>query len=87
MRNLLITLTAVEITLVVVVLAFYLIRISRSLYQTARHLAKVTFGVRAVEQQCSSIGPNVVRINEQLTGISAALTGVADRAEALAGDE
>ena len=86
MRNLLITLTVVEIALVVTVLAFYLIRISRSLYMSAKHLAKVTFGVRAVETQCASIGPSVTRINEQLEGIAGALSGVADRAESLAGD-
>ena len=66
MRNLLIVLTVVEIVLVIAVLAFYLNRISASLYETARHLAKVTYGVRAVETQCSSIGPSVVKINEQL---------------------
>lgn len=84
MRNLLIILTVAEIVLVIWVVAFYLIRISRSLYESARHLAKVTFGVRAVETQCASIGPSVTRINEQLEGITAALGGVADRAESLA---
>lgn len=84
MRNLLITLTVVEIVLVIGVLAFYLIRISASLNETSRHLAKVTYGVRAVETQCSSIGPSVTKINEQLTTISGALGGVADRAEAIA---
>lgn len=86
MRNLLITLTVVEIVLVIGVLAFYLIRISRSLHMTTQHLSKVTFGVRAVETQASSIGPSVTRINTQLAGILAALSGVADRAESLAGD-
>jgi len=84
MRNLLITLTVVEIVLVIGVLAFYLIRISASLDETARHLAKSTYGVRAVETQCSSIGPSVTKINEQLTTITGALGGVADRAEAIA---
>ena len=82
MRSLLIVLTVVEIVLVIAVLAFYLNRISASLHETARHLAKVTYGVRAVETQCSSIGPSVVKINEQL--INGALGGVADRAEAIA---
>ncbi len=84
MRNLLITLTVVEIVLVIGVLAFYLIRISASLHEIARHLAKSTYGVRAVETQCSSIGPSVTKINEQLATISGALGGVADRAEAIA---
>ena len=86
MRSLLIILTVAEIALVIGVLAFYLIRISRSLHLSAKHLATVTFGVRAVETQCSSIGPSVTRINEQLQGIAGAVAGVADRAEAIAGD-
>lgn len=86
MRNLLIVLTVAEIALVIAVLAFFLIRISRSLHATAQHLAKVTYGVRAVETQCSTIGPSVTRINEQLVGIAGAVAGVADRAEAIAGD-
>ncbi len=84
MRTVLISLTIVEIVLVVWVISFYLIRISRSLFMSAQHLAKVTFGVRAVETQCASIGPSVTRINEQLDGITAALSGIADRAESLA---
>ena len=84
MRNLLIALTVAEIVLVVGVLAFYLVRISASLHETARHLAKSTYGVRAVETQCSTIGPSVTRINEQLVTITDALGGIADRAESIA---
>lgn len=84
MRNLLITLTVVEVVLVLLVLVYYLLQISKSLHETCRHLAKITFGVRAVETQCSTIGPSVVRINEQLTTIAGAVGGVADKAEAIA---
>lgn len=84
MRGLLITLTVVEIALVIGVIAFYLIRISRSLHESARHLAKVTYGVRAVESQTAPVGPTVVQINEQLSVIAGAVAGVADRAEAIA---
>jgi len=84
MRTLLIALSVVEILLVVGALAYYLVQISKSLHNTSRFLGKITFGVRAVETQCSSIGPSVTKINEQLTTISGALGGVADRAEALA---
>ena len=84
MRNVLISLTVVEIVLVIAVLAFYLIRISASLHETARHLAKSTYGVRAVETQCSSIGPSVTKINEQLATFTGALGGVATRAETIA---
>lgn len=83
MRSLLIFLTVAEIALVIGVLAFYLMRISRSLHLTAKHLAKATYGVRAVETQCSSIGPSVTRINEQLGVIADAVGGVADRAESI----
>ncbi len=84
MRNLLITLSVLEVLLVIGALAYYLIQISKSLHETSRFLAKITFGVRAVETQCSTIGPNVVRINEQLTTIAGAVGGVADKAEAIA---
>ncbi len=87
MRTLLIVLTVAEITLVIGVIAFYLMRISRSLHMTAKHLAKVTYGVRAVETQCVSIGPSVTRINEQLGVIAGAVGAIADRAEAIGGTE
>lgn len=84
MRTLLIILSVIEVVLVIGALAYYLIQISKSLHETSRHLAKITFGVRAVETQCSTIGPNVVQINEQLTTIAGAVAGVADKAETIA---
>lgn len=86
MRALLVLLTAVEILLVVIVLATYLVRIDRSLRRTARNLGKVSFGVRAIETQCAPIGPVVGRINGQLTGIAEALSGVAALAARRADD-
>ncbi len=86
MRTLLIILTVAEIALVIGVIAFYLMRISRSLHLSAKHLAKVTYGVRAVETQCVTIGPHVTRINEQLGVIAGAMSGIADRAEAIGGE-
>ena len=83
MRTLLIVLTVVEIVIVVAALAVYLIAIARSLERTSRNLGKVTFGVRAIETQCSSIGPSVTRVNEQLNGIAGALEGVTRKAERL----
>lgn len=81
MRTLLIVLTVVEIVVFVGALAGYLIAISRSLSAISDNLAKTTFGVRAIETQCSSIGPSVVRVNEQLTTIAGALGGLVDKAE------
>ena len=83
MRALLIVLTAVEIVLLMSALAFYLWRVARSLRATSANLAKVTFGVRAIETQCASIGPSVVKVNGQLRVIADALDGIAGKAEAL----
>lgn len=81
MRTLLIILTVGEIIVFVGALAGYLIAISRSLANISDKLAKTTFGVRAIETQCSSIGPSVVRVNEQLTAIAGALDGLVGKAE------
>lgn len=85
MRTLLIVLTVVEILVVVAALAHYLIVISRSLERISENLGKVSFGVRAIETQCESIGPSVTRINEQLTGIAGALETVTSKAGRLSG--
>lgn len=76
MRPLLVVLSVVEVLLVVVVLVYYLLAIARSLRRTAGYLAKVSFGVRAIETQCAPVGPSVVAINERLTGVAAALEGL-----------
>ncbi|MDP9436592.1 MAG: hypothetical protein M3P93_15930 [Actinomycetota bacterium] len=83
MKGLLITLTLVEIVLVAVVLVYYLVRIAASLRRTSVLLGKVAFGVRAIETQTQVIGPSVLTVNDQLTGIADALadlTGLADAA-------
>lgn len=81
MRTLLIVLTVLEVTAVVAVVAVYLVAIERSLHRSSVLLGKVAFGVRAIEQQTAPVGPRVVRVNEQLAGIAAALDGVATLAE------
>jgi len=73
MTALLIIVTLLEIVLVVDVLVYYLLRIAASLRRTSVLLGKVAFGVRAIETQCSSIGPSVLTINDQLTGVAGAL--------------
>ena len=83
MRTLLIVLTVIEIVVFVGALAVYLIAIARSLRRISQSLGKVTFGVRAIETQCASVGPSVTRINEQLTVIAGALEGVSVKAERL----
>ena len=83
MRTLLIFLSAVEILLVIGALAFYLWRIATSLRASSALLAKVTFGVRAIETQCASIGPSVVKVNGQLRVIADTLDTLATKAERL----
>lgn len=84
MTALLVTLTVVEIVLVAGVLVYYLLRIAASLRRTSVLLGKVAFGVRAIETQCSSIGPSVLTINNQLLGIAGALSDITDLALARA---
>jgi len=85
MTALLVSLTIVEIVLVVVVLVYYLLRIAGSLRRTSTLLGKVAFGVRAIETQTNVIGPSVLVVNEQLTVIAAALDDLAALANAAAG--
>jgi hypothetical protein len=83
--RLLVTLTTVEIVIFLGALAWYLIAITRSLASSSGSLGKVTFGVRAIEQQTASIGPNVVKINGQLEIVEGVLAGLAEKAEKLTG--
>lgn len=82
MIALLVTLSIVEIALVVAVLAYYLLRIAASLRRTSVLLGKVAFGVRAIETQCSSIGPAVLTVNDQLRAVASALDELTQLAEA-----
>ncbi len=77
-------LTIVEIAGLVVVLAIYLTTISRLLNSISANLARITFGVRAVETQCAVIGPAVDRINGNLADTANALNEAAVSAERLA---
>ncbi len=85
MRALLITLTLVEIAVVLVVLVYYLVRIAASLRRTSVLLGKVAFGVRAIETECNVIGPSVTTVNGQLEGVAGALRDLATLADARAG--
>ncbi len=84
MIALLVTLTVIEIALVVAVLAIYLIVIDKHLKVISTWLGKVAFGVRAVNTQTASIGPSVIRINTTLREIDAALGPIAEKAERVA---
>jgi len=76
--------TVFEIVLVVLTLAFFLNRVAKQLEHIVATLAKVTFGVRAVETQCAVIGPAADRINANLTEAAGGLEKAAVLAERLA---
>ena len=72
MKTALIVVTVVEVGLLVLVLAAYLLWIARSLRTVARTLGLVTFGVRAIEKQTEPLGPVLKDINtglEQIAGM------------------
>lgn len=79
----LVVLTVVEILLLVVVLATYLVLIHRRLISINENLARITFGVRAVETQTDSIGPSVTNLNRRLGEAAATLGPLVDEAENL----
>lgn len=79
MQALLIVLTVFEILVFVVVLSFYLVRIANRLKSIASNLAKVTFGVRAIEQEAATVGPAASRINSALTGVVRGLNSATDQ--------
>lgn len=79
--RLLIALSVIEALLVVVVLAWALVRVSRHLRGISTNLGKITFGVRAIEQQASAIGPGVELVNTNLDRFARALVTATKRAE------
>ncbi len=77
-------LSVFEIVLLVLVLGLFLNKIAYQLNSISKTLAKITFGVRAVETQCAVIGPAADRINANLSQVAAGLEDAASRAERLA---
>lgn len=77
MNTVLLIVTLVEVLLVVLVLAGYLISIAATLRRVSKTLGLVTFGVRAIERQTEPIGPALNDINDALEQVAAALDEVA----------
>ena len=77
MNTVLIIVTLVEVVLLVVVLAAYLIAIAVRLRKISHTLGLVTFGVRAIEQQTAPLGPTLGDINGALEQVAGALEQVA----------
>lgn len=79
-----VVLTIFEIAMLVGTLASFLNVVAKQLNRISATLAKITFGVRAVETQCAVIGPAVERINGNLADAAGALNEAAAQAERLA---
>ena len=77
-------LSLIEIAALVLVLAIYLTVIGNQLKRISATLAKITYGVRAVETMCAVIGPAVDRINGNLQDVCSNLQEAAVEAEKLA---
>lgn len=82
MKTILIVLTAVELVLLVGVLAGYLVAIATTLRQISRTLGLITFGVRAIETQTEPLGPLLREVNRALEQAAEALGGAAREAGA-----
>lgn len=83
MLELMIVLTALEVLLVLAVLAVYLTQVRESLGRTARVLGYTAFGVRAIEKQSDAIAPGVERINGLLAHIADAAPRLAEGVQRL----
>lgn len=70
MKTALIVVTLVEVGLIVLVLAGYLLAIAATLRTVARTLGLVTFGVRAIERQTEPLGPVLGEINGALLKVA-----------------
>ena len=77
MRKTLISLTVGEVVALVVVLAGYLIVIAAGLRRVSDLLARVTFGVRAIDKQTQPIGPALRDINAALGQVAGSLDAAA----------
>lgn len=65
--------TLVLVAVLVLALAFYLIRVILILNHVNDQLGKVTFGVRAIENQTKPIGELVGEMNGNLIAVAGAL--------------
>lgn len=73
METVLVIVTLLEVLLVIVVLAVYLIAIAGVLRNISATLGQVTFGVRAIDKQTEPIGPTLRDINGALRQVATSL--------------
>jgi len=87
MALILMSLTALGVVVLFAALAVYLIRIATTLEaiggEPTSYLAKITFGVRAIEQETAALAPEVTRLNEGLTVAAEGLGSIRRRMHAV----
>ncbi len=82
--ELLVTLTVVEIVALVVVLALFVILITRRLRSIANALRQVSVGIiRAIQGDVCLVGAGAAILNRKLNAIAGALPAIAEKAESL----
>jgi hypothetical protein len=77
MNTILIVVTLVEVLLLVLVLAGYLVAITGTLNKIASTAALIRIGVHAIDEQVRPIEPEVRGINGALQKVASALTNAA----------
>jgi len=77
MKKTLVAATVGEVVALVAVLAGYLVVVARSLAHVSATLAKVSFGVRAIETQTAPVGPALTATNESLEQVAQKLESAA----------
>lgn len=76
----LVVVTVVEIVAFVGVLAAYLIVLTRQLKSISANLARIAWGVRAVETQVSKVTPGLEQLNDSLAAADRRLGRLVDDA-------
>lgn len=77
-RRVLTALTLLEVVALVGVLAGYLIVVAAALRRISRTLAKVTFGVRAIESQTRPVGPALAAVADDLDAVAGTLSAASE---------
>lgn len=80
-EGLLTVVSVVEVFVLVLVLAVYLLAVARGLRSITRTLAEVAWGARAVERQLRAVESNIGHINHVLADIASFMPGVVRMAE------
>lgn len=75
----LVRLTIAQLVLLVGVLAGYLVAIARTLRRVSETLARVTWGVRAIERQTEPLQATVRDVNADLAAVADGLDSSGDR--------